>query len=202
MSTVTLPPSPALRPRVLPELYRLTVDQYERMVQAGILTENDRVELIEGLLRTKMSKNTPHILAGKKVLRAVQRIIPESWHAAKEDPIRIPHRDGEPEPDLSVIRGVPEDYAQRIPDPRDVALVVEVADSTLEFDRDEKLPIYASAGIPFYWIINLIDRQVEVYSLPAADGYQDRQDFVVGQEVPVVLDNAEVGRISVADLLP
>jgi Uma2 family endonuclease len=202
MSTVTLPPATTLPPRVLPELYRLTVDQYERMVQAGILTENDRVELIEGLLRTKMSKNTPHILVGKKALRAFQAIIPRSWHAAKEDPIRIPHRDGEPEPDLSVIRGAPEDYAQRVPNPRDVALVVEVADSTLDYDRQEKLLMYAAADIRTYWIINLIDGQVEVYSDPGPDGYRSRHDYVPGQEVPVVIDEVEVGRIPVADLLP
>ena len=62
--------------------------------------------------------------------------------------------------------------------------------------------MYAAAGIPIYWIFNLIERQVEVYSMPAAAGYQDRQDFVIGQEVPVVINNVEVGRIPVADLLP
>jgi Uma2 family endonuclease len=202
MSTLTLPPVTASPPQLVPEVYRLTVDQYERMVRTGILTENDRVELINGLLRTKMSKNAPHILSTKKALRAVQGIIGESWHAAKEDPVRIPQRNGEPEPDLSIVRGAPEDYAQRMPEPMDVALVVEVSDSTLDFDREEKLPMYAAAGIPIYWIINLIERQVEVYSMPAAAGYQDRQDFAIGQEVPVVIKNVEVGRIPVADLLP
>jgi Uma2 family endonuclease len=202
MSTLTVPPLTAAPSQLVPELYRLTVDQYELMVQTGVLTENDRVELINGLLRTKTSKNTNHILATKKGLRALQGIIGKGWHAAKEDPVRIPDRHGEPEPDVSIVRGTPEDYARRIPEPGDVALVVEVSDSTLEYDREEKLPIYAAAGIPIYWIINLIDRQVEVYSIPTVDGYQVRQAFVIGHEVPVVIDNAEVGRIPVADLLP
>jgi Uma2 family endonuclease len=202
VSTLTLPSPTSVALQIVPELYRLTVDQYERMVEAGILTENDRVELINGLLRTKMSKNTPHILATKTGLRALAPIIGNGWHAAKEDPIRIPARNAEPEPDLSVVRGLPEDYAQRVPEPYDIALVVEVSESTLDYDRIEKLLVYAAARIPTYWIINLIDRQVEVYSDPGPDDYRSRQIYRPGDLVAVVIDGVEIGRIAVIDLLP
>jgi Uma2 family endonuclease len=84
----------------------------------------------------------------------------------------------------------------------DCVLVVEVADSSLPNDRGRKQLIYARARIPIYWIINLIDRQVEVYTTPLPDGYQSRQDYTPGQDVPVVINGNEVGRIPVTELLP
>jgi len=83
-----------------------------------------------------------------------------------------------------------------------VALLVEVSETTLARDQGKKLAAYAKAGIPVYWIVNLVENQVEVYSSPGPDGYQSRQDFKPGQDVPVVIEGVEVGRIAVADILP
>ena len=144
------------RSSFLSHLYRLTVKQYDRMVEAGILGKRDRVELIEGILVAKMGRNRPHILAGKKGLRILERIVPPGYHAAKEDPIVVSEW-SKPEPDLSVIRGEIEDYADRDVTAADVALVAEIADSTLRADQQEMRPIYAASRIPIYWIINLVD---------------------------------------------
>jgi Uma2 family endonuclease len=171
------------------------------MIQEGVLERRDRVELIEGLLVVKLSKNPPHIVAGNIGREALARIAPPGWHVAKEDPIMVSDW-SEPEPDLALIRGQPRDYLQRHPTAAEVALVVEIAESSLSTDRSEMGRIYAASGIPYYWIVNLIDRQVEVYTGPGPAGYQSRQDLKPGQDVPVVVDGVEVGRIPVADILP
>ena len=214
MSTIsTLPttPSASAGPSALPSLppnspllsrlYRLTVHQYDRMVQGELLDKRDRVELIEGLLVVKMSKNPHHVVAGKKGFRALERIIPQGWHVAKEDPF-VASDWSEPEPDLSVVRGQAEDYLKRQVTAADIALVVEIAKTSLATDRSEMGRVYAASGISFYWIINLVDGQLEVYTGPGSAGYQGRQDLKPGQDVAVVVDGVEVGRIPVAEFLP
>jgi Uma2 family endonuclease len=208
MSSIsTIPTTPAAPPSLPPNspllsrLYRLTVRQYDRMVQEGVLERRDRVELIEGLLVVKPSKNPPHIVAGNIGREALARIAPPGWHVAKEDPIMVSDW-SEPEPDLALIRGQPRDYLQRHPTAAEVALVVEIAESSLTTDRSEMGRNYAASGIPYYWIVNLVDRQVEVYTGPGPAEYQSRQGLKPGQDIPVVVDGVEVGRIPVADILP
>jgi Uma2 family endonuclease len=100
------------------------------------------------------------------------------------------------------VRGTEKDYLDRAITAADVALVVEIAESSLATDRSDMAKIYARAGIPVYWIVNLPNRQVEVYTQPTDDGYELRQDFAADQEVPVVIEGHEVGRIPVSDLVP
>ena len=126
------------------------------MIKDGTLAEDDRVELVEGLLVEKMGRNRPHVQAGKKGLRELSRIVPPGWHVAKEDPI-VASPWSKPEPDLAVVRGEVDDYADRDVTAADVALVIEIAETSLVADRTEMLRVYASAGIPCYWILNLIE---------------------------------------------
>ncbi len=184
----------------LSHLYRLTVKQYDRMVEVGILGKRDRVELIEGILVAKVGRSRRHIQSGKKGLRLLERLVPRGYHAAKEDPVVVSDF-SKPEPDLAVIRGEVEEYDNRDVTAADVALVVEVADSTLRDDQREMKPIYAASRIPIYWIINLVDRQVEVYSEPEGHEYRTSQVFSREQEVPLIIAGVEVGRIRVADLM-
>ena len=107
-----------------------------------------------------------------------------------------------PEPDLAVVRGQAEDYIERDVTSADIALVVEIADSSLRADQREMRPIYAASGIPIYWIINLVDRQLEVYSNSDGRDYRTIQIFSREQEVPVLLGGVEAAQIRVADLLP
>jgi len=189
-------------PQAPPELYRFRLDQYEQMGRAGILTDDDRVELVEGVLYHKPMKKGAHSIAARESAAALGRVIPaESYFVTREDPVRIPGRAGMPEPDISVVRGRSRDYAEQ-PEGRDVSLVVEVAENSLVFDRTQKLTTYAGGGIPVYWIVNLVDRQIEVYSGPGPDGYQSRQVYIPGQNVPIVIDGAPVGQVAVVELLP
>ena len=116
MTSVATPPVPLMLPPGLVP-YRLTVDQYEAMVDAGILTEHDRLELIEGMLVKKMTKKPDHSAGSEKGRRTIDRALPAGWHTRHEQPIRIPPRDSEPEPDIAVVRGDVEDYITRRPAP-------------------------------------------------------------------------------------
>lgn len=178
-------------------LYRLTVEEYEHI--AGLL-DDDRVELIDGYLVKKMVKNPPHVVACARTLATVGRIAPAGWHTRPGEPIRITGRT-EPEPDVALARGTIDDYASRHPEPRDIALVVEVADTTLAKDRRRKRT-YGPAGIPVYWIVNLPGRRVEVYTGPTSDGYASRVDYASGEAIPLVIDGETVGQIAVDEILP
>ena len=183
---------------------RYTVEQYHRLIEDGSLTTDDRVELLEGRLVKKMSKSTPHEYALKKLIKMLTAMLPADWHMGGQSPITV--GTSEPEPDISIVRGTEEDYLPRHPGPADIGLLVEVSASSLAIDRFDKLRIYARAGVPAYWVVNLVDRQVEVYTLPtgpvANPEYASRQTFTAGDSVPVVLDGNTLGQIAVSAVLP
>jgi Uma2 family endonuclease len=196
MSTVTpAKPAPSSAP-----LYRINVHEYERIIAARAI-EDEQVELIDGYLVKKMGKNPPHTWSTKVLLKALERLLIPGWTWRLEQPVRIPEYN-EPEPDIAIVRGNDDNYKHRTPEPADVALLVEVSESTLDRDQGERLLAYALGGIPEYWIVNLVDGQVEVYTGPSPSGYQSRQIFSPGHEVPVFLCGNEIGRIAVADILP
>ncbi len=182
----------------------LTVLQYHEMIAAGILTDDDPLELLEGWLVPKMGKNPPHSTVIYIIARVLERVLPAGWHVRSEQPVTS--EDSEPEPDAAVVRGGPEQYLHCHPVPRDVALVVEVADASLRRDRTTKKRIYARAGIPVYWIVNLAERRIEVYADPTGPGqepdYRQHEDYAAPVEVPVLIDGREAGRVPVAALLP
>ncbi len=183
---------------------RLSVEKYHEMIRQGILTENDRMELLDGILVRKMTINPPHGLATELIREAFDRVLPEGWHVKSQRPVTL--ATSEPEPDGMVVRGKLRDYRDRHPSPSEVALVIEVADATLPSDRTFKKALYAQAAIAVYWIVNLIDRRIEVYLEPTGASerptYASRQDYGPLDEIAVVIEGREVGRISAADLLP
>ena len=151
-------PSPA-------DVYRITVDQYEQMVQFGTISEHSRVELLGGILVRKMPKNPDHTWAVETLKALLDAGLPPAWHARQEQPVRIPDYD-EPEPDIAVVRGTRAALRGRHPGPADLALLVEVAASSVAEDRGIRYERSARAGVPVYWIINLPARRVEVYTDP------------------------------------
>lgn len=207
MSVSTQPDAPNSRQTlVVPTepVWRFSVAQYHQMIRLGILTEDDPVELLEGWIIQKMPKNPPHRAATKLTRNALEEIVPEGWYV---DALRtITLLDSEPEPDVVVVRGNTRDYLDRHPGSQDLALVVEIADSTLERDRTSKKRLYARAGIRVYWIVNLPEQKLEVYTepidLPQEPTYQQRQDYSLPDEVSVAIEGREVGRLTVRDLLP
>jgi Uma2 family endonuclease len=131
----------------------------------------------------------------------IDRKLPDGWSTREDKPVQIPPS-YEPLPDIAIVRGSARVYAQRHPGPADIAILIEVSDATVRKDHSKKLTDYPLGGIAVYWIVNLKANQVEVYTQPTESGYGARRDYKPGEEVPVVLDGVEVGRIAVADILP
>lgn len=196
----------AVSQSVPPEpLFRLTVGQYHQLIHAGILSEADPVELLEGILVHKMPKNPPHRVSTGKMRRAIEPLLPVGFHYDPQDPVTLP--DGEPEPDGAVIRGQIDDYVSRHPGPDEVPLIIEVADTSLDRDRGIKLRSYARAEIAEYWIINLVERTIEVYTdpdtgAPGGPTYRGRAIYSSGDAVPLVIAGNKLGEVSVSGVMP
>jgi Uma2 family endonuclease len=182
---------------------RFSVAEYHRLTELGILTEDDNLELLEGYLVHKLARNPPHDSTIHRTLKRLVRALPPGWDVRIQSAVTLP--DSEPEPDLAIVNEDPGDYALRHPTAAEIGLVIEVADSTLLGDRADKGRIYSRAVIPIYWIINVIDRQIEVYSSPSgptlSPGYAHRQDHCVGDAVPLMLAGHTVATLAVQDLL-
>lgn len=195
-----VPPAPP--PTSDNEFFRFSVDQYHEMIQRGILDEDDPVELLEGYLVKKMPITPPHALVTDSTGEALRGLVPSGWFVRTRQAVTTDT--SEPEPDVSVVRGHRRDYRDHHPNPQETTLLVEVADATLQRNQAVKKQHYARIRIPVYWIINLIDRRVEVYTDPSGPAetpdYQHRQDFGMTEEVPLVIEGREVGRIAVRDL--
>jgi hypothetical protein len=202
MSVTTLPTWQA--PQVPPfQVRRFTVDEYHRMIQAKVLAEDDRVELLEGWIVAKMPHNPTHDATIDQTHEVLRPQLPAGWRIRIQSAVTTD--DSEPEPDLVVVLGPASRYSARHPGPRDVALVVEVADSSLAYDREVKARLYARAQIATYWIMNLVDLQVEVYGDPsgptANPGYRQHQTYRAGDVVPLVIAGQSLGPIAVRDFL-
>ena len=182
------------------QIFPLTVDQYHAMIDNGILTPDDRVELLEGVLVQKLLKNPPHRFSTHATRQALERMIPKGWYVDDQSPVTL--ATSEPEPDITVVRGDSRDYRTRHPGPQEVAIVIEVSDSSLERDQVLKKRIYAAGEIVCYWIVDLKRNRIEVYTEPQAGDYKRCDFFDRQQKIPVILDGQIVGSIPVSDLLP
>ena len=183
-------------------VFRLTVEQYQEMVRVGTLTTGDPVELLEGVLVYHMPQDPDHVGSVEAAEDMIRPLLPAGWRYRSEKPIAL--GDSQPEPDGAIVRGTRRDSFEGHPTPADLALVIEVANTTLASDRVDKLRIYARAGIPAFWIINLIHRQIEVHTDPDPAAapqptYRQREVYVAGASLMVPVANVA---IAVADLLP
>jgi Uma2 family endonuclease len=185
-------------------ILRFSVDQYHEMLRAGILQSGDPIELLEGWLVLKMSKNPPHVYATSRLHEILADAAPPGWFVNSQDPITT--LESEPEPDASVIRGNRRDYLSGHPRPRDVGMIGEVADTSLDYDRGIKKRVFARAGVPIYWIVNLVERCIEVFTEPTGPAdepdYRSHQVYGENDVVPVILDGVEIGVIEVKSVLP
>jgi Uma2 family endonuclease len=180
------------------------VEQYERMAALGLLTSSDRVELLEGIIVDKMTQNPPHNAAIDLVRDQLEPLLPEDYRLREQKAVRLVGG-SEPEPDLAVVLGPAKRYARRHPGPQDIFLVVEVADTSLADDRQRKGRIYARSRLAVYWIVNLQDGVVEVYTNPKggkAPGYTTRRDYGRDESVPVIVAGKQLGTVPVSELLP
>lgn len=194
-----------------PPLVPITVDQLHQMIQAGILHDGDPIELIDGLLVRKdrsaqgenvMTHNPRHALLVSRLLRLLMGPCDAAGcHLRIQLPVTLNNINA-PEPDIAVVRGTENNYADRHPGPADLPLVIEIADSSLRMDRSTKHRLYATAGVAQYWLINLPESQVEVHKEPdsATGKYADQTILKQGQTVSWNLSPAQRLDISVADL--
>jgi Uma2 family endonuclease len=175
------------------------------MIDAGVLTPRDRVQLIEGQLVPMAPIGSQHAVAVELLEKALDKILPKGWTVRAQQPITL--KRSEPQPDIVVARGEVLDYSDRHPYPDDIAWVIEVADATLTFDR-HMAGLYATAGIPRYGVLNLFDRQFELYLDPQPPK-RGRQRAYVSKHIllpsdvwQVVLTQRKVGTLKVTDLFP
>jgi Uma2 family endonuclease len=181
----------AMTPQVV--RFRLTTDQYEQMIAAGILTEEDRVELINGEILEMSPINVRHAACVKRLNALFSQRLVGRAIVGVQDPVRLDGR-SEPEPDLTLLRVRADYYVGGHPEPEDIMLVVEVSDTTLAFDRDIKLPLYAAADIQEVWLVNLVENRVEVYRSPSPDGYRSMKRVEPGAAVsPLAFPDLELG---------
>jgi hypothetical protein len=204
MSVAALAPKP-VAPAESPqrEQYRFSVAQYQQMVQTGILGPDDHVELLEGWIVQKMSRNPPHDYTLNYINLLLARLLPAIWVLRNQSALILAH--SVPEPDFAIVRGPAKQYMKRHPRPADTVLLIEVADSSRMKDRRQKGLWYAEAKIPEFWLVNLVEGIVEVYTQPKggkAPAYRQRKDYLPGDKVPLRLDAQEIAQIAVSDLCP
>jgi Uma2 family endonuclease len=182
--------------------YRFTVEQYHRINETGVFG-GDRTELLEGWVIGAAKQSPPEAAALSLLHDYVGAGLPSGWAVRIRSGVTT--ADSETEPDLAVVRGPGHRYLHAHPYPREVALVIEVAQGTVEADRAVKGRVYARAGIPVYWIVNLRDRQIEVYTQPNGGrlpGYAERQDYRGEERLELVIGGEKVGEVTVQELLP
>lgn len=178
----------------------ITLEEHHRMVEAGKITKEDKVELIRGRLVKKEPKTPLHSATVGLLGKRLRVLMPTEWFAQEEKPITL--ADSEPEPDVSVARERSDEYFEHHPQAGDLALVVEVSISSLDFNRNTKRSIYAEAGIPYYWIVNLVDLRIEVYSEPSLGDYRKVIHRAKDDPVSIIVDKQEIGSIALAEFTP
>ena len=185
-----------------PKSRRWTRDEYYQMGDQGLF-QDQRVQLIEGEIVVMSPQNNPHVVAIALTQEALRNIFDEGFWVRSQAPLSVSDI-SEPEPDLSVVSGTPRDYTDH---PTTALLIVEVSHTTLTFDRNDKSSLYAKAGIADYWIVNLIDRQLEVYRNPNPDenqpyGFGYSEKTILKADDSITSLAAPKMPIQVAELLP
>jgi Uma2 family endonuclease len=162
--------------------FRFSVDEYERLIEHGVLTENDDVELIHGEVFEHFPVTDVHASHVSRLAQLFLDLTGKTATGSVQSPIRL--ADSEPEPDFALLARRDDFYASGKPRPADVYLVVEVADASLAYDREVKAPLYAENGIAEYWIVNLVDRCLEVHRRPLGDGrFEDVRTLRPGESI-------------------
>jgi Uma2 family endonuclease len=159
---------------------RFTVNDYHRMVETGILQEDDRVELIDGEIIEMAPIGGRHVVCVSRLNRLLVRYVGDDAMVNIQSPVRLGD-DEEPEPDVAVVRA--RNYGNELPTATDVILLIEAADTSLAFDRGTKLPLYARAGIPEAWLIDLRAGAIERHTNPSRDGYGVALRVGLGEEI-------------------
>jgi len=175
-----------------PSPHRFNAEDYHRLAETGILAPDARVELIEGAIHDMSPIGPLHSGVTVRLNRFFSLRAKSRWLVLVQDAIRLDNY-SEPQPDLVLLKPAPDDFVSHHPTPDDVLLLIEIADTSLEFDRTKKLPVYARAGIPEVWIINLQESAIEIYREPHFTGYEKKTVLRSGdQACPAAFPDAAV----------
>ncbi|HEY9857863.1 MAG TPA: Uma2 family endonuclease [Candidatus Obscuribacterales bacterium] len=166
---------------------RFTLEEYHQLIELGFLTENDRIELIRGELMQMVAKGTAHTVCTTRLIQQLIVLLQSNAVVRSQEPILL-FPNSEPEPDVVIARNRSDDYLSSHPQPIDILLVAEVSDSTLKYDQEVKLALYAESRIEHYWIFNLVVSCLEVYRQP----YQDSQGNFGYAQKQILLPNTTV----------
>ena len=187
-----------------PSIFKFSVERYRRMIEHGIVTAADHFELLENYVVLKIPEHPLHNGTLDVVTGSVGGVLPAGWFHRVQQAVAV--ADSQPEPDVAEVHGNRRSYLLRHPGPTDVGLLIEVANASLLRDQRDKTRIYARAGIVCYWIVNLVDQRIEVYTQPsgpaAVPAYGSFQIYQPGDDVPLVLDGNTVANVPVNELLP
>jgi len=180
-------------------LRRWSIDEFDTLFEMGFLSPTPKVELIDGFLIEKDPMNIPHRSSVVRITNRLPKFLPAGWWVMAQCPVVVD--ENKPLPDGAIVRGELNDFDHRDVAAADCGLIIEVADTSLRDDRRVKGTVYAKAGIPHYWIVNVAERRIETYSDPAESTYRSRVDFIPGQLVPLVLDGVVVATVPVDELM-
>ena len=169
-----------------PTKYRLTVEQYYKMAEVGILGTEQRTELIEGEIIEMSAIGTKHAICVSNLSELLTLRTIQIAHVRQQNPVHLSDH-SEPQPDIALVKRPSNLYVDCHPTCEDIFLLIEVSDSTLKYDREIKIPLYAKAGIPEVWIANIEAQIFEVYRLPSQDGYQKIQSYSKGEVIQIEL---------------
>jgi Uma2 family endonuclease len=169
---------------------RFTTAEYHHLAELGFFREDDRVELIKGEIVQMAAKGTAHSTFHRRLLRELSTLLGDRATLQSQDPVVI-STNSEPEPDIAILQNHDDDYLSAHPSPVDVLLLIEIADSSLKYDQEVKLPLYAEAGISNYWIFNLVENCLEFYSEPyqVQDKFGYRRKLIILPNEIVTLPN-------------
>ncbi len=175
---------------------RFTVDEYDRLAELRFFGEDDRVELIKGEIIGMAAKGTAHSTFNRRLIRELSILVGDRATLQSQDPVVI-STDSEPEPDIAILQNRDDDYLNAHPSSSDILLLIEISDSSLKYDQEVKLPVYAEAGISDYWIFNLVNNCLECYS----EAYQDLQGKFGYRRKVIFLPNESVNLGCFPDLV-
>ena len=162
--------------------HQFTVAQYDQMIAAGVFYEDERLELLEGEIITMSPIGMFHAACVKRLNQIFSQQLGTKTIVGIQDPIHL-DRYSEPEPDIALLHPRPDFYVAGHPEPEDIFLLVEVSETSLEYDREVKLPLYARAGIMEIWIVDVEQAVLEVYRQPVADGYTETLRLAKGETI-------------------
>lgn len=163
---------------------KFTVEQYHKMVQYSILTEDERVELIRGEIIEMSPIGTKHAACVNRLVKLLIQRLGDRAIVAPQNPVVL-NNDSEPQPDLTVLQPHEDFYENSHPQPKDIFLIIEVAGTTVKYDREVKIPLYAENNIAEVWLVDINEQCVEVYREPVTNEYQNVRQFMRGESLAI-----------------